>query len=271
MRVNALRYQQFPQTSALSQHPHLDKTRLAEMIERRSDTVYAYVMSTVVLDRGQLKHTGTGPNFQGGYITLCTCKHRMRASLSSEDWPNKWIAGFTSLDCGRRHWLFYLAKVREAFESQSELWYSGSLSHHALEEKSARYSELGDLYEPKRELGSLSRYDPNSYHTPISGHSHHVDDSDQLWRIDIDYSRKKLKVRAKRQPSLLVGDPKFSFLWRTPTLYMDGKWRHTIYEGLVDFLHDLNETRRSHHEETGRLAARRRGCGMRRHPRPAVS
>jgi hypothetical protein len=263
-------HQPFPTKDVLSQHFDLDKPRLAETVEGHSDAVYAYVMSTVVLEEGELRQTGTGPNFQGGHITLCTCKHRMRTSLASEDWPNKWIAGFTSLDCGRHHWLFYLAKVREAFESQSELWYSGSLSDHALEEKSARHSELGDLYEPKRELGSLSRYDPNSYHTPISGHSHHADDSDHLWRIDIDYSRKKLKIKAKRQSSLLIGDPEFSFLWRTPTLYVHGNWRQTIYEGLVDFLDDLIEPQRSHHEETGGSPARRRGCGVRRHTRAVV-
>jgi hypothetical protein len=81
----------------------------------------------------------------------------MRASLPCEDWPNKWIAGFTSLDCGRRHWLFYLAKVREAYESQSELWYSGSLSQQELDAKSARYSKLGDLYEPKRGLSTSAK------------------------------------------------------------------------------------------------------------------
>jgi hypothetical protein len=135
-------YQRFPETGVLSQHLDLDKTRLKEMIGGQSDAVYAYDMSTVVLDGGQLRQTGTGPNFRGNYITLCTCKHRMRASLPREDWPNKWIAGFTSLDCGRRHWLFYLAKVREAYESQSELWYSGSLSQQELDAKSARYSKL---------------------------------------------------------------------------------------------------------------------------------
>jgi hypothetical protein len=264
-------YQPIPTTGILSRHLDLGKARLAQMIEHESDAVYAYVMSTVILEKGQLRQTGTGPNFQGGYITLCTCKHRMRTSLPRKGWPSKWIAGFTGLDCGRHHWLFYLAKVKEAHESQSELWHSGSLPEETLEAKSARYSELGDLYEPKSELGPLSRYDPNSYHTPVSGHSHDVvRNGDLLWRIDIDYRRKKPKVKAKRQPSLLIGDPEFSFLWRKPVLYVNGKWRQTIYEGLVDFLDDLNEDRRSHHEEAGRSPARRCGCGVRRYPRAVV-
>jgi hypothetical protein len=250
-------HQPFPTTGVLSRHLDLSKDRLTQMIESESDAVYAYVMSTVVLERGQLQQTGTGPNFQGGIITLCTCKHRMRTSLPCEDWPNKWIAGFTSLDCGRHHWLFYLAKVKEAYESQSDLWHSDSLPKESLRVKSGRHSSLGDLYEPKSELGSVAQFDPSNYHMPILGHRHHKNANDYMWQIDIDYSRKKLKVKAKRQPSLLIGDPEFSFLWRKPTLYMDGKWRQTIYEGLVDFLDALNEDRGSHHEETGRSLARR--------------
>jgi hypothetical protein len=246
-------YQQFPDTGALSQHLDLDKARLEEMIEGHSDAVYAYVMSTVVLERNQLWQTGTGPNLQGGYITLCTCKHRMRASLPCKDWPNKWVAGFTSLDCGRRHWLFYLAKVKEAHESQSELWYSGSLSDQTLEAKSTRYSTLGDLYEPKSELGAV--YDPGNYHTPISGHRHYSNVNDHKWKIDIDYSRKKLKVKAKRQPSLLICDPEFSFIWRVPSLYVDGSWRQTIYDRLDDFLQDLNVSRSRSPDAAGRSIA----------------
>jgi hypothetical protein len=245
-------HQPFPTTGM---HLDLNKARLAHMIEDESDAVYAYVMSTVVLERNQLWQTGTGPNFQGGYITLCTCKHRMRTSLSCEGWPNKWIAGFTSLDCGRRHWLFYLGKVKEAYESHAELWYSGLLPDQTLRAKSARHSPLGDLYEPKSESGSV--YDPVNYHTPILGHRHHKTVNGHMWQIDIDYSRKKFKVKAKRQPSLLVCDPEFSFLWREPRLYVDGRWRQTIYDGLDDFPQDLNESRSRSHDEAGRSIARR--------------
>lgn len=248
-------HQPFPTTGVLSQHLDLSKARLTQMIEDKSDAVYAYVMSTVVMESGQLLQTGTGPNFQGGCITLCTCKHRMRTSLECEDWPNKWIAGFTSLDCGRHHWLFYLARVKEAHASQSELWYSKSLPEESLEAKSAKYFPLGDLYEPKSERGSV--FVPTNYHMPILGHRHHKVANDPKWQIDIDYRKKELKVKAKRQPSLLIGDPEFSFLWRKPVLYVEGKWRHTIYEGLVDFLDDLKKPRRTKHEAAGRSVARR--------------
>jgi len=234
-------HQAFPTTGALRQHLDLSRVRLAEMIGDESDAVYAYIMSSVVLDGDNLLQTGTGPNFQGGYITLCTCKHRMRTTLPVEEWPGTWVAGFTSVECGGRHWLFYLGKVKEAYESQSELWHSDALSAKTRRAKSAKNSRLGDLYEPKGELDSVGRYDPEQYHLPISRHSHHKNACDNNWRFDIDYSRKKLNVKAKRQPSLLLLDPEFSFLWRKPLLYVDGRWRQTIYGTLDEFFQDLVE------------------------------
>jgi hypothetical protein len=218
------------------------------LINDKSDAVYAYIMSSVVLDGDKLLQTGSGPNLQGGYITLCTCKHRMRTSLPRNEWLGKWVAGFTSVECGGRHWLFYLAKVEEARESQSELWHSGELPKETRRAKSARYSRLGDLYEPKSELDSVGRFDPDQYHMPITRHSHHKHACDNNWRFDIDYSRKKLKVKPKRHPSLLVGDPEFSFIWRKPLLYVDGRWRQTIYGTLGEFLEDLNESRTARHQ-----------------------
>jgi hypothetical protein len=221
-------------------HINTSKAQLAQMIADKSNAVYAYIMSSVVLDGDNLRQTGSGPNFQGGYITLCTCKHRMRTRLPREDWPNKWIAGFTSLDCGRRHWLFYLAKVKEAYESQSELWYSNALPEDTRRAKSATRSRLGDIFEPKSDLDSVGRFDPNQYHLPIPQHSHHTHANDNSWWLDIDYSKKKLKVKPKRRPSSLVCDPEYSFLWRNPLLYLDGKWRETIFDSLADFLQGLN-------------------------------
>lgn len=52
-------YQQFPETGVLFEHLDLDKTRLRRMIEGQSDAMYAYVMSTVVLEEDELRHTGT--------------------------------------------------------------------------------------------------------------------------------------------------------------------------------------------------------------------
>jgi hypothetical protein len=91
-------HQPFPTTDPLCRHLDLSRARLAQMIQDGSGPVYAYVMSSVVLDGGNLLQRGTGPNFQGGYITLCTCKHRMRTTLPADQWPGIWVAGFTSVE-----------------------------------------------------------------------------------------------------------------------------------------------------------------------------
>jgi hypothetical protein len=221
---NSGSYQRFPKTGVLAQHANLDKNQLIQTIKNSSDVVYAYVMKSVKLVGGCLQHGGCGPNIEGGFITLCTCKHRMRTYLSCDDWRGKWIAGFTSVKCGGRQWLFYLARVREAYESHSELW--NALPAAARRVKSARNSELGDLYEPKRELAGIARFDPAHYHTPVAGHNHHNEKRPIGWHIDIDYGLSpKVKQGAKRKSSLLIADPQLSFLWEKPRLYKNAHWR----------------------------------------------
>lgn len=218
----------------------LGKTELAERIPERSDCrfgrVYAYILTTVILDQGTLQQTGTGPNFQGGCLTLCTCKHRMRASLPCGKWQDNWIAGFTSLAC-ERHWLFYLARVKDAYDSHSVLW--NKLPLLTRRAKSATCCNLGDLYEPIRKLDSVAQFGYRQYCPPISGHDHRPNACDNEWRLDIDYSRKKLKRKAKHLPSLLVGDPKLSFLWQKGKLYIEGNFRTRKWDSLSDFLSEL--------------------------------
>jgi hypothetical protein len=246
-------HQLFPAAGLLSGNLDWGKARLGRAIADGMGGVYAYVMSTVILEGGEFQQTGCGPNFQGGLLTLCTCKHRMRTSLACEAWKDKWVAGFTSLKCGGRHCLFYLARVAEAFESQSELWLR--LSEEVRQAKSASDSELGDLYEPEGILSSDARFDPSRYRTPVPEHVHHRLGRVGMWKIDIDYRRKKLKTKAKRAPALLVGDPQSSFLWRKPKLYVDGRWRQTNYGNTAEFLQDLKVDGDGRHVETSGATA----------------
>ena len=242
--VDGQPHQSFPTAGPLCQRFNLNKAQLVEAVGNHSDLVYAYIMRSVVMDGNNLVQMGSGPNFQGGYVTLCTCKHRMRTSLTAEGWRGKWVAGFTSVKCGGRHWLFYLGRVQQAYESQSELWHHAGLPEETLQRKSARYHRLGDLYEPKGELDSAGRYDPEQYELPIRQHSHHRHSCDNNWRFDIDYRRKKLKVRAKKPAALLVCDPRLSFLWGQRGIYVHGRWRQTIYSTLNAFVDQLTEPKR---------------------------
>jgi hypothetical protein len=249
--------QPFPTTRPLRGNLDLSWASLASRIADEAGDIYAYIMTTVVLGEDEFQQIGCGPNFQGGLLTLCTCKHRMRASLSCEEWKDKWVAGFTSLRCNHRHWLFYLACVEAAFASHSELWHSEALTPKARQEKSASKSPLGDLYRPNGELHSAARFDPCQYHRPVRGHVHFADDLDNRWRIDINYRSKPLKLKAKQPAALLVCNPQCSFVWRKPLLYVDGKWRQRNYRSAKELLKDLNVARDEHHDETGRATAGR--------------
>jgi hypothetical protein len=231
--------QPFPTAGLLSRNLDLEKSQLInELVGKTQDEVrvYSYVMTSVVRHGDKLEQTGSGPNFQGGCLTLCTCKHKMRASLSVKEWQNQWIAGFTSHKCGE-HWLFYLARVKHVYESHRELW--NALRPAVQERKSARSSCLGDLYEPKCPSECIGEFDPSHYYTPIAGHSHHKRACDNGWRIDINYKLKKLKRKPKHNAALLVGDPEFSFLWQEPMLFSNGRWRLKRWDSLSAFLQHL--------------------------------
>ncbi len=96
---------------------------IRELLSKEKTSLYVYVLTTVKVIDGHLVQTGSAPNFQGGVITLCTCKHYMRTWRAPEEWKGIWIAGFTGnvLKDGKNY-LFYLMKVQEAFMSHRDLW-----------------------------------------------------------------------------------------------------------------------------------------------------
>ena len=207
--MNQNAYQTMPLTGRLARNLNLSPEALSGLIAPfRQDTVYSYIVDTVEYYEGRLYQTGSGPNFQGDLITLCSCKHQMRTYLDVESWKGVWIAGYTSVrDLGRNK-LFYLMRVAEAFESHRALWISGSISEEAKDAKAAHLDRFGDIYQPRRESGSP--HSPWSYREPCRNHVH-CEPGD--WRHDIRY-----QDQYGRTPALLVGDPDFSFLWNKPLL-----------------------------------------------------
>ena len=98
---------------------------LKKALKNEGGVIYTYVLTTVEADsHGSFVQTGSAPNFQGGLITLCTCKHLMRTNRTPNNWECVWIAGFTGINIlsDHRNYLFYLMRVKEAFSSHKELW-----------------------------------------------------------------------------------------------------------------------------------------------------
>jgi hypothetical protein len=205
------RFQAFPDAGLLRANMNLDRGSLAQRLAGIQAHVYCYIVATVVRRNGLLAQTGSGPNFQGGLLTLCTCKRSMRASKPhADEWRNTWIAGLTRAQVGgpTGNYLFFLTRIAQTFASQRGLWHW--FTTHAptvIEAKGTDQNRLGDLYRPAIREGDP--FDSNAYVPPRRDHPHYLDGS---WRKDIAYQA------YGRWPTLLVGAPEDTYLWNQPCI-----------------------------------------------------
>jgi len=184
--------------------------QLSAALPSDATEVYAYVIATIERDDERFVQYGSGPNWQGGVLTLCTCKHWMRSFGTPEDWHGHRIAGFSGVRAGGgRNALVFLTRVDAAYDSQAALWRSNALGVRARNAKAATLHRHGDLFEPKN-AGS-DPYHPRSYHTPCRNHDHFPD---RGWYDDIDYVG-----AGGHRPALLVGEVAQTYLWDKPRLF----------------------------------------------------
>lgn len=226
-------------------HPNvdLDAIALPSHLAGASGTVYSYVVTSVWSQPMSpsaprhatvLRQYGSGPNFQGGVLTLCTCKHQMRAGMTAAEWVRGyWIAGFTSRQryAGRgRHYLVYLSRIRVACSSQYELWQQ--LDPQTRRAKSSRVSPYGDLYEPRHGWDGTRPWSSCHYLHPRTDHVHA-----DCWKSDIECEY------YRRHPALLVGDPSATYLWERPRFYLDGEHERgsQTWAGVGDLLDSLRQ------------------------------
>ncbi|MBY4707051.1 MULTISPECIES: hypothetical protein [Ralstonia] len=195
------------------------RLRIAQIGAPDEERVYAYVVRSVRPREGQYLQTGSAPNFDGGLITLCTCKHSMRASLTPEQWMKGiWVAGLTSWDkaFSKQQSLVYLMRVGEAYASQAELVYALRRSGRSavVDAKDSTKNCLGDLMMPATaSLPAAESFTPSAYLKPMLGHAHRQTETDDGWQYDINYPS-----RSGSQPAMLVGDEQLSFAWTRPTV-----------------------------------------------------
>jgi hypothetical protein len=193
-----------PVGSQLARNMNASFEEIASLLhDEQGGVAYCYVVRSVATENGVMVQKGSGPNFQGDFITLCTCKRLMRTYRSTNDWKNVWIVGMASSEARVNHAVFYMMKVLVAFESYQELFYSDVLPQGTIHAKAANVHRLGDIYQPLADHGDP--FDPDAYVPPIANHSHAPDE----WRKDINY----FNPRTGHNAALLVGDPEFSFLW----------------------------------------------------------
>lgn len=198
------RHQQFPSGSNWAGRLDLPERDLLTAPADRAERLYSYIIRTIKVEDGRFVQHGSAPNLQGGYVTLCTCKHHMRTFQSCNEWPGTWIAGFAGKRApGERPYLVYLMQVGWAFESHRDLWLCNELPMTMKQAKAAQHDPLGDLFEPIS--ADEDPFDPASYYPPGRGHSHGCN---QEWYKDIAYVG-----CGSRRAALLVGHPERTFVW----------------------------------------------------------
>jgi len=208
---------------------NLSLPSLRKAVGRVDGDVYCYVVATVVYDGERFRQPGSGPNFEGGCTTLCTCKHWMRSYRRPDEWEGAWIAGVTgkTTAAGRANFLFYLMQVERAFASQRDLY--AALPRTARDAKAAIRNRLGDVFKPNRNITDDLVHSPSGYAEPVDDHSH----ADNWQEADIEYLG-----CGGRYPALLVGKPERSFLWSKPMCCIEGRFRQKGF-GLGGFLDSL--------------------------------
>lgn len=145
----------------------------------------------IFLEDGIFKQTRSGPNWQGGVLSLSTCKHYMRTSGDAESWVGSYLAGFTpKSECGENYLLF-LAEISQVFDSNYDMGlYLNQHHRDAWTQKIATQNQFGDVYLAKRKLSDKTKYNPKNYYIP---HGHCRMEMDKKWGVpkwnkDIDYT-----------------------------------------------------------------------------------
>ncbi len=234
---NMPRIQPFPTEGELAESMNRTREELEEILWKQPGKVRSYKMMSVWQNEmGQLEQYGSGPNFQGGLLTLCTCQRNFRAEKRNPDewWQdNWWIAGFSSPNCCNQTWLVYLAQVERAYESQAELW--ADLPQRLRIAKSTTQNPLGDVYQPNPSSRSQDRHSVAHYHPPLVGHSHRETADDDSWHDDIEF----FHARFRRRPLLLVAKPRMTFLWQQPMLYLKRHERNQTWGSVAALLAKL--------------------------------
>lgn len=219
------------------------RERLGAFGNPEDQVVYAYIVDTVhpVGEAEVYEQRGSAPNWEGEHITLCTCKHPMRASLTPAQWmQDKWVVAMTGYNqrFGYQQSLICLFRVGEAHPSMAAL-------AHALRQsgreavaaaKDATVHPRGDLMMPLRAGIPANPHDPAVYREPCLQHVHRQPRDPECWHQDVNYVG-----GGGRQAPMLVGDPRLSFRWTRPMVRRrdgEGFRRHRVWT-LTSLLDDL--------------------------------
>ncbi|MEO8210868.1 MAG: hypothetical protein ABI840_09910 [bacterium] len=206
-----------------------------------ADTVHYYILTTVKFEDGTFRQTGSGPNLEGDLITLCTCKHKMRAGNIEK---GDWIAGIISRNKTKikekeaRNCLFYLIRIKKLFDNQLDLQnYLQQEYPNSLKMKYATENKLGDIFLMKN--NNEDYHDVKNFVLPI-GHCHY---KNEKWHEDIEQYEYEYNKHNKSPHKLVVANTDYSYVWSIPKIGLKEEYQN-LYQGnkksdLKDFLQEL--------------------------------
>lgn len=220
-----VRHQELPPPS------DLQREQLVETLSKLKDhTVFAYVLSTLRLEATDpiqpriFGQVGSGPNLEGGAVTLTTCKHYMRSTGTFSRALGRGgvlVAGFCSstITPDQQNALFYLGRVERTFETHSDL--AEALPAETRRAKAVTGNYLGDLFEPSNQTTALRDFEGTSYLLPKTGHSHF----DQMRHpgSTLDSLQADLNAPDRRRAQLLLFDPLKTWTWRLPLIFWNAE------------------------------------------------
>ncbi len=123
-------YQKWPKMGKLNVNMNKKLNEVEQDITSENSSVDIYILRTIKLTKNmKFIQTGSGPNFQGGILSQCTCRPDLRARRYPKQWENRWIAGFTTKGLAKKdtYHLVYLMKIHKAFESIYKIFFPSSL------------------------------------------------------------------------------------------------------------------------------------------------
>jgi hypothetical protein len=172
-------------------------------------TVYVYTHHEIYMDGGELMQSRSGPNWEGGIVTLATCKHFMRTYRNFG--AGVGVVGVTN-KLEQENWLLYAGVVDKVFPSNYDLG-QYLYRHHceAYKAKLMTTNRLGDIVESFGDLAYAERYDKGNYIEPCANHcrAEELDpNGNPKWYKDIEYAvRGRVPQCCTLEPFLLNTSP----------------------------------------------------------------
>lgn len=167
------------------------------------DLIYVYPHHQIKLnDENELEQTRSGPNWEGGVVTMATCKHYLRTYKTLK--PKKVaLCGVTNKLDGENY-LLYLGVIEEMFDSNYDLG-TYLMTHYpvAYKEKLATNNRLGDIYEPTDDILD-SKYDSFNFEEPCEDHCRFAEHEkgQPKYIKDIEY-----ETKTGQKPKTLILNP----------------------------------------------------------------